>query len=191
MECPICLAPLREDPTTLPCGHSLCMRCLAKLNEEKCAECRAPFNRSQQRPSIALRTLLLLETKPQERPSYFSWADLWHSPPPGEATPPGEARPCATTTSWRAYVRRNSVELNEKRDERTVARLCRLIHDEESDEDPTKWTERITGMHDDLILSGLYDGWARTAVVVATQVANRKGRFGDEELLCAVRSVMR
>jgi hypothetical protein len=55
-ECPICFNQYSNDiqPTTLPCGHSLCMTDAAHVNL-RCPICRAPFILANQRTSVSLR----------------------------------------------------------------------------------------------------------------------------------------
>ena len=55
-ECPICFNQYSNDrqPTTLPCGHSLCMIDAASVNS-RCPICRVPFVLANQRMSISLR----------------------------------------------------------------------------------------------------------------------------------------
>ena len=54
--CPICLYQYSDDiqPTTLPCGHSLCITDASHVNSI-CPICRSPFVFANQRMSISLR----------------------------------------------------------------------------------------------------------------------------------------
>ena len=45
IKCPVCLN-IQIDPCTLPCGHTFCQLCLARLwknNEESCPVCKEPW----------------------------------------------------------------------------------------------------------------------------------------------------
>ena len=55
-ECPVCREQYSNDrqPTTLPCGHSLCMIDAPKINSRRCPICRAPFVFGNQRMSVSL-----------------------------------------------------------------------------------------------------------------------------------------
>lgn len=48
-ECPICLSPFnfytKHRPTSLPCGHTVCLDCVSKL-KNVCANCRMGFQTS-------------------------------------------------------------------------------------------------------------------------------------------------
>jgi len=56
LECPVCMQKYSNyrQPTTLPCGHSLCMNDAARVNSI-CPICRAPFNLVNQQITISLR----------------------------------------------------------------------------------------------------------------------------------------
>ena len=55
-ECPVCREQYSNDrePTTLPCGHSLCMIDAPQINSRRCPICRAPFVFGNQRMSVSL-----------------------------------------------------------------------------------------------------------------------------------------
>jgi hypothetical protein len=55
-ECPVCMRQYSNDiqPTTLPCGHSLCMTDAARVSSI-CPICRSPFVLVNQRLSVSLR----------------------------------------------------------------------------------------------------------------------------------------
>ena len=54
-ECPVCFEQYSNDirPTTLPCGHSLCMNDAQQL--DRCPTCQVPFVFANQTMSISLR----------------------------------------------------------------------------------------------------------------------------------------
>lgn len=55
-ECPVCREEYSNDrqPTTLPCGHSLCMIDAPQINSRRCPICRSPFVFENQRMSVSL-----------------------------------------------------------------------------------------------------------------------------------------
>ena len=55
-ECPVCMEQYSNDrqPTTLPCGHSLCMIDAPQINSRRCPICRVPFVFGNQRMSVSL-----------------------------------------------------------------------------------------------------------------------------------------
>ena len=57
-ECPVCMERYSDNirPTTLPCGHSLCMICMTDPQPlVSCPTCQAEFNFASQRLSVSLR----------------------------------------------------------------------------------------------------------------------------------------
>lgn len=75
MECPIC-QEIFKNPTTLPCGHTFCMKCLA-LCKSICAFCRQEFNSDIQKPNYILLDIINnLNNKTQVNKLKYDYSNL-------------------------------------------------------------------------------------------------------------------
>ena len=57
LSCPVCYTTFAQ-PRVLPCGHTFCAACLARLRQDECPLCRTPAAIEDAPPNVVVEDLV-------------------------------------------------------------------------------------------------------------------------------------